>query len=169
MSGEIAKMPDLEGNLSVFEPMAVLQMLKLALASGELRLQTDDNSANVFFDRGNLTFAGIANRPMKLGELLLKKKMVSQGELDGVLNKRRTDKRIGLQLVDEGVITKRDLHAAVEEQIKEVIYEVVRWRAGRFVFASGRKPSTQEILIDVPLDHLMLEGVKRMDEEREDN
>jgi Domain of unknown function (DUF4388) len=45
------------------------------------------------------------------------------------------------------------------------VYELVRWRTGRFRFTSGRRPKAQEVLIDIPLDHLILEGLKRLDEE----
>jgi hypothetical protein len=41
----------------------------------------------------------------------------------------------------------------------------VRWRGGRFRFTSGRKPKSQDVFIDIPLDHLILEGLKRLDEE----
>ena len=59
----------------------------------------------------------------------------------------------------------RSLRRAIEEQIKEVVYEIVRWRAGRFRFTSGRKPKAQDVFIDIPLDYLILEGLKRLDEE----
>jgi len=53
------------------------------------------------------------------------------------------------------------------EQIKEVIFEIVRWQDGSFSFYKDKQPARQEIRIDIPLDHLMLEGLKRLDEERE--
>ena len=49
----------------------------------------------------------------------------------------------------------------------EVVYEVVRWRKGWFQFGAGKKPTAQDVFIDIPLDNLMLEGLKRLDEEGE--
>ena len=80
-------MQDLEGNLRVFEPICVLQMLNLAQATGELRVEAKSNSATVYFERGNVTFAGIANRPVKLGEYLLRDKLVSKSALNKILKK----------------------------------------------------------------------------------
>ena len=57
------------------------------------------------------------------------------------------------------------LLTALEEQVKEVIYEVVRWKRGWFQFRAGREAPSREVAINIPLDHLMLEGLKRMDEE----
>jgi len=158
---------DLEGNLKVFEPISVLQMINLSQASGELKLETADNSARVYFDSGKVTFAGIENRPLKLGELLLKEKRVKKADLNRILKKRGKGKKLGTLLIEAGVITEEEVCDAIAEQIKQVIYEVVRWRAGIFVFTHGKKPKTQEILIDIPLDHLILEGLKRLDEEKQ--
>jgi hypothetical protein len=158
---------DLKGNLNVFEPISVLQMINLSQASGELRLISEDNSARVYFESGRVRFAGITNRPLKLGELLLKEKRVRKDDLDRILEKKKTGKRLGALLIEEGVITESEVRSAVEEQIKQVIYEVVRWRDGLFTFNSGGKPRAEEILIDIPLDLLILEGLKRLDEERQ--
>ena len=73
--------------------------------------------------------------------------------------------RLGTALVEMGAIDARTLRRAIEEQIKEVVYEIVRWREGRFRFTSGRRPNAQDVFIDIPLDHLILEGLKRLDEE----
>jgi hypothetical protein len=161
-------MQDLKGNLNVFEPISVLQMINLSQASGELRLIGEDNSARVYFESGRVRFAGITNRPLKLGELLLKEKRVRKNDLDRILEKKRKGKKLGALLIEAGVITESDVRSAVEEQIKQVIYEIVRWREGLFTFSSGSKPrAEEEILIDIPLDHLILEGLKRLDEERQ--
>jgi hypothetical protein len=163
-------MSDLRGDLAVFEPISVMQMLHLAGATGELRLHGGENSASVFFEKGNLTFAGIENRPVKLGEYLVRKGIVAQSALDDALKRRPgRRKRIGEILVDAGHIEEAGLRRAVVEQIKDVVYEIVRWQKGTFVFHRDRKPAPQEILIDIPLDHLMLEGLKRLDEERENS
>jgi len=160
-------MQDLKGNLNVFEPISVLQMINLSQASGELRLIVEDNSARVYFEGGRVRFAGITNRPLKLGELLLKEKRVRESDLERILEMKRKGKKLGVLLIEEGVITEAEIRTAVEEQIKQVIYEIVRWRDGFFVFSSGKTPRREDILIDIPLDHLILEGLKRADEERQ--
>lgn len=160
-------MNDLEGSIALFGPISVLQFLNLAQATGELSLETDDNSARVFFERGNVTFAGIANRPLKLGEMLLREKRIKRKDLERILKKKTEGERLGDLLIEAGIISRNELRKAVEEQIKGVIYEIVKWHDGRFTFSAGSTPRRQDITIDIPLDHLMLEGLKRLDEERE--
>lgn len=156
---------DLEGNMAVFEPIAVFQLINLAQQTGELVLDAGDNSARVYFDNGSIAFAEISNRRIKLGEFLVSQKLIKKKDLDKSLEKKRKNERLGKILVEDGVIGEDTLRSAIEEQIKEVVYEVVRWKKGKFSFSSGKKAVKQDIFIDIPLDHLMLEGLKRLDEE----
>jgi len=147
---------DLRGNLAVFGPISVLQLISLQSSTGELTFESGINTARVYFDGGNVTFAEIANRRMKLGEYLVSQGLVARAHLDRALEIQGDRQRLGAVLVEMG---------AIEEQIKEVMYELVRWKNGRFRFTSGRRPKAQDVFIDIPLDHLILEGLKRLDEE----
>lgn len=158
---------DLEGNLAVFEPISVFQLISLAQATGELSLDVGDNSARVFFDGGSVTYAEISNRRVKLGEYLVQQQLVTQKNLDKILVKNRKGKKLGRLLVEGDAIDEPSLRSAIEEQIKEVVYEVVRWKKGWFQFSADKKPGEQDVFIDIPLDSLILEGLKRLDEEGE--
>lgn len=156
---------DLEGNLTVFEPISVFQLIALSQSTGELSLDVGDNLARVFFEGGSVTYAEINNRKIKLGEYLVQQGLVPQKELDKILVQNRKGKKLGKLLVEQGVIDDEVLHTAIEEQIKEVVYEVVRWKKGWFHFTYGKKATSQDVFIDIPLDSLILEGLKRLDEE----
>ncbi len=158
---------DLEGNLTVFEPISVFQLISLAQATGELSLDVGDNSARVFFEGGSVTYAEISARKVKLGEYLVQQKLVTQKSLDKILVKNRKGKKLGRLLVEGEAIDEPSLRSAIEEQIKEVVYEVVRWKKGWFQFSADKKPGEQDVFIDIPLDSLILEGLKRLDEEGE--
>lgn len=163
-------MPDLEGDLAVFQPISVLQLLNLAEATGRLELAGESNSAHVYFEGGNVTYAGIVKRPVKLGEYLVREGLVDEKVVAKMLKKKtRGQKRIGTLLVEAGYLDETQLRKAVIEQIKEVVYEIVGWQEGTFSFQRDATPASQEIRIDIPLDHLMLEGLKRLDEERENS
>jgi hypothetical protein len=158
---------DLEGNLTVFEPISVFQLISLSQSTGELTVDVGDNSARIFFEGGSVTYAEISNRKIKLGEYLVQQNLLSQKDLDMSLVKNRKGKKLGRLLVESGVIDENTLHSAIGEQIKEVVYEVVRWKKGWFRFASNKRPTSQDVFIDIPLDSLILEGLKRLDEEGE--
>ena len=113
-------MHDLEGSLKVFEPISVMQMINLTQTSGAPKVITDDNSARIYFERGNVTFAGLTNRPLRLGELLLRENHIKKTDLDRVLKRKSHGKKLGTLLVEAGVIGERELRRAIEEQIKQV-------------------------------------------------
>lgn len=156
---------DLRGNLAIFGPISVLQLINLEQTSGELTFESAGNTARIYFERGSVTYAEIADRKMKLGEYLLAEGLITREDLDRGLDAQGLRRRLGAVLVEMGAIDATTLTQAIEEQIKEVVYEVVRWRGGRFRFTNGRKPKSQDVFIDIPLDHLILEGLKRLDEE----
>ena len=71
---------------------------------------------------------------------------------------------LGERLVEASAVPVEAVRDAVRAQIREVVYEVVRWSAGRFVFVAGERPRDEDILLDVPTDELMMEGLRRLDE-----
>ena len=156
---------DLRGNLAIFGPISVLQLINLEQTSGELTFENSGNTAHIYFERGSVTYAEIADRRMKLGEFLLSRGLITRDDLDRGLDAQGLRRRLGAVLVEMGALDQATLGNAIEEQIKEVVYEVVRWRAGRFRFTNGRRPKSQDVFIDIPLDYLILEGLKRLDEE----
>jgi septum formation topological specificity factor MinE len=155
---------DLKGDLAVFEPVFVFQMLHLAQATGRLRIKRPDNAASIYFDRGNVRFAEIATRSVKLGEYLVKAGYLSKEQVEQLLSRKPARVRLGRVLVRENILNESALKKALEEQIMEVVFEVVTWNKGTFTFEKDRKPKSQDIFINVPLDRLMLEGLKRFDE-----
>jgi hypothetical protein len=157
---------DLKGDLAVFEPVTVFQLINFAQQSGRLDINGKENSAQVFFDAGNVVYAEIDERATRLGEYLVQNKVITQRALDGALVTSHKKKQLlGAVLLKSRKIKEVDLRGALEDQVKEVIYEVVRWRQGTFEFQHGQEPADQVVSIDIALDHLMLEGFKRMDEE----
>ncbi len=70
-------------------------------------------------------------------------------------------------MIEKGFLEKESLVEAIQEQIKEVVYAVLSWTEGQFIFFRGVQPRDEDILLDVKMDHLILEGLKRLDESRE--
>jgi predicted nucleic acid-binding OB-fold protein len=158
---------DLGGKLEVLDPSMVFQIVSLSGLSGKLKIITPDNVASFFFREGGLLYATIDTRKMKLGEFLVDKGHITADQLDDALEKSRSKgekRRIGNILVDHGYLDFETLEKAIRDQIKEVVYEVIPWQRGEFVFFNRVEPKDEDILLDIRMDHLILEGLKRMDE-----
>jgi len=158
---------DFGGDLSILEPSVVFQIMNISLITGELKFVTVDNVASFYFKEGELLYATIDTRKSRLGKFLLEKGWITEEQLDTVLREFKSKgkrKRIGNLLISHGYLDYNSLAAAIQEQMKEVVYEVLSWNRGQFTFFHGVLPQDEDILLDVKLDHLILEGLKRLDE-----
>jgi len=158
---------DFGGDLSVLEPAIVFQVMSFSLLTGEIKFMTHDNVASFYFKKGELVYATIDTRKKKLGKFLIEKGWVTEEQLGKVLRDYMTKEgrgRIGHALIERGYLDYNSLVAAIQEQMKEVVYEVLSWRTGQFIFFRDALPQDEDIYLEVKLDHLILEGLKRLDE-----
>jgi len=158
---------DLGGDLSIIEPSVAFQIMSFAGLTGELKLVAVDNVASFYFREGELIYATIDTRKKKLGRFLIEKGWITEEQLTKVLREYRSKEgydRIGNALIARGYLDYNSLAAAIQEQMKEVVYEVLSWKKGQFIFFQNVLPQDEDILLDVKLDHLILEGLKRLDE-----
>jgi hypothetical protein len=162
---------DLQGSLAVFAPELLFQLMSLAHASGVLTIHARKHEARIVFQDGQLRFAsGDVGRQARLGEVL-----VSVGRLQPTQRASAVrawqraggKKRLGAILLDRGLIDRAELEAFIQEQIKNLIVEVLRWRSGEFVFEKSAGGNNEDIVLDVQLDRLLLECMTRLDHEGE--
>ncbi len=160
---------DLGGNLSVLDPPSIFQLLNMSAMTGELKFVTADDVASFYFKEGQLIYATIDKKKKKLGRFLIEKGWITEDQLYDALKDFWThqgNKRIGNIMIDKGFFDKKSLVEAIQEQIKEVVYSVLSWQDGQFIFFRGVEPRDEDILLDVKMDHLILEGLKRLDESK---
>jgi len=159
---------DFGGELSILEPSVAFQIMSFSLLTGELKFMTHDNVASFYFRKGELICATMDTRKKKLGEFLIEKGWLTEEQLGKVLrdfsSKEGRGRRIGHALIARGYLDYNTLVAAIQEQMKEVVYEVLSWRKGQFIFFHDVFPQDEDILLEVKLDNLILEGLKRLDE-----
>ena len=158
----------LRGDLKHFFPAEILQLLSLAQASGRLELERSGERAEIFVERGQPVFARTSGASVKVGQLLVHRGTVSAETLEGVLRAppERAGERLGARLVAAGVATPDQVQNAVRETLRRVLYGLLLWREGSFVFLPGEQPTGEDIRLDLDLDRLILEGLRQADESR---
>jgi hypothetical protein len=102
------------------------------------------------------------------GRYLIESNAISREDLDQVLIKRAgTARLLGEMLTELGLVSDEDITRALERQTSELVYEVVRWKTGRFAFQVG--PPTVEATtakLGLSTSALVMEGFRRVDEWR---
>ncbi|MBN1884476.1 MAG: DUF4388 domain-containing protein [Candidatus Krumholzibacteriota bacterium] len=159
---------DFSGDLGVLEPAILFQIVNMAGLTGKLKLVATDNLASFYFRGGDLAYATIDTRRRKIGDVLVEQGLITRKVLDETLasNRGRTGNRIGNVLIEAGYLEYEALATAIQEQIKEVVYTVLPWTVGQFAYFNLVEPEDEDILLDIKMDHLILEGLKRLDESR---
>jgi hypothetical protein len=160
----------IEGPLRELGIHDVFQLLDLSRKTGALRVTSEvrQNQGTIYFDAGIVMFAEIRSNPHPLGGLLLRTGKITEADLDRArdMQQRQGDKRrLGEILVALGAITQREVERQVRFQIEEVVFEVMSWNEGYFSFSEGALSDVPtEIAVRIPVEALLMEGARRIDE-----
>lgn len=156
---------DLRGRIDLFGVANIFQLLHQAESTGKLVLEGEDQRGRVYFHQGHLIYARTDAEIERIGDLLVRKGALEPAQLEGAkIQADRRNVRIGTVLVEGGGLEQGVLTRAIKEQIMEVVYNLVRIEQGSFAFYSQIYPENEDILLDVSLDLLLLEGLRKLDE-----
>lgn len=139
--------------------------VQLGRRTGVAELTRANQSTRVFFQKGNPVFATSDKEGLRLGDLLLRLGRITRKGLDRCLARHRVGgPHIGQVFVSEGLLTAEDLSSHLKVQISEVIFETFGWTQGTFAFYDDVSPPPDAVTLQMDLQNLLMEGVRRMDE-----
>jgi hypothetical protein len=159
----------LAGDLAVISIAEVLQLLQLQRQSGSLVVTTQGGEVTMFLFEGSLDLArsrGLRDEFL-LGRFLVDEQALTRKTLEMVVKENVKRRPLGERLMELGLATESQIRKALERQTAELVYEVVRWTAGRFAFDVGVvDPIARELGLQLPVGALTMEGFRRVDEWR---
>jgi DNA-binding response OmpR family regulator len=163
--------PGLRGDLRVVPLAEVLQLLDVQEQSGVLTVERSGARVEIYFRRGRVDQAIAEGVPDEflLGRFVVDAEHMTRAEFDAFLESRSIPagaKLLGQQLMKLGHIGEPDLKACLTRQSSELIYEILRWRHGRFRFAAGMElpPSVIDAALGLDVEAVLMEGYRRVDE-----
>lgn len=144
----------------------VLQLLAMGRKTGCLSVTNRGQFGQIYFDEGRISFASIVNRRDRLGDVLVKSRVITAEQLNDAIAAQDSlrDVRLGEILVSRGLLTRDDLQRHVRTQIEEAVYFLFTWREGTFNFEPDLFPDDQDMLVSISPESLLLEGARRVDE-----
>jgi len=161
---------DFGGDLKTLAPSSIFQICRLSSLNGLLKLIAVHKVASLYFVKGELIYATFDTyKKKKLGEILVEKKLITENQLISALwafQHKKEYQRIGQILVERGYLERDALVSVMQEQMRQVIYDVLTWEEGHFFFFKDVSPEDGDILLDVNMDCLMLEAFRRADEKK---
>ncbi|MBA3538879.1 MAG: response regulator [Deltaproteobacteria bacterium] len=163
--------PGLRGDLRVVPLAEVLQLLDVQEQSGVLTVERSGARVDIYFRRGRVDQATAEGVPDEflLGRFVTDAELMNRADFDAFLDSRETasgTRLIGAQLVKLGYLAEADLKSCLTRQSSELIYEILRWRHGRFRFVAGLElpPSVIDAALGLDVEAVLMEGYRRVDE-----
>lgn len=165
--------PGLRGDLRVVPLAEVLQLLDVQEQSGILTVERSGARVDIYFRRGRVDQAIADGVPEEflLGRFVLDAELMQRSDLESFLESRANKsgpmgRLIGQQMVKLGFFSEADLKTCLTKQSSELIYEILRWRHGRFRFAAGLElpPSVIDAALGLDVEAVLMEGYRRVDE-----
>lgn len=166
--------PGLRGDLRVVPLAEVLQLLDVQEQSGVLTVERSGARVDIYFRRGRVDQAVAEGVPEEflLGRFVVDAELVQRADFEAFLESRGDatkpggQRLLGQQLVKLGLLAEADLKASLTRQSSELIYEILRWRHGRFRFQAGMElpPSVIDAALGLDVEAVLMEGYRRVDE-----
>ncbi len=143
----------------------LLQWVTIGRKTGSLAFIRNKAKNYIYFRNGQI-ISSKSNEPTKqLGHFLLFRGKITEAQLKRTLEvQQQTRQVIGKTLVQEGFVTQEDLEKALKDRTEEVIYDLFLWEDGFFHFTANGFNEEDLILINIDINALIFEGVRRTDE-----
>ncbi len=157
----------LEGSLRDFGLADILQLIFFQRKTGVLTLDGKLDKVRLLFIEGNISVAESKRRieANRLGKVLVKKGLLKEEELQAVLDEQRSSNvRVGNILVKRGIVRKEDIEEIIIGQIKETVIKIFSWKDGSYEFTPQAVPIDKDIPISIDTQHLLMEGLRIVDE-----
>ncbi len=149
------------GTLSTLDIADLVQDLYEHGFTGKLTLMRRGNERRLWMQAGNIVFASSTDRDDRLGELLLCQGRLSLRQFRLASSAVGPGKRLGTVLVEQGVLTPKELVRAVVEHTREIVCSVLQWTDGQYELMPGMD-TAETITLKMSTPDLILEGLRRV-------
>jgi len=157
----------LKGTLKDFGIAEILQLIGQQMKSGILHLESRDEEIHIALSEGSVVRAESVGRKAneRLGAMLVRAEIIGQPELDEALDlQRRSLRRLGDILVEQGTVSREDLREITHLQTTETIYRLFHWKSGTYEFEAGGVEWDKETATPLRAESVLMEGFRRVDE-----
>jgi hypothetical protein len=151
-----------KGALSEISLPALLRGAVRARKTGVLRVGDGAVNKTLYLSDGRIIFATSNDPDDRLGEMLLRKGVITYRALEDSVAALQAGKRQGTILVENGSIRSRDLIEGVTEQVQEIVYSLFPWEGGTYELQEGDLPSREVIVLRMSTGDLLREGIRRV-------
>ena len=125
------------GNIKYIPLAVIFEELRAEKATGTLTLKGERVEKSAFFKEGQVIFSKSTDMNDRLGEILVKVGKLKRENLDKALVLHRKHlglKKMGAILVENGMVTPKDLFNALKTQVNDIIVSLFNWSEAEYSF-----------------------------------
>jgi len=152
----------LQGSLAEHDFPELIHGLSERRWTGLLTLTHMGVGRSVTVQQGRMVFAASTSTDDRLGELLFRHGRISLRQHTDAGAAVGPGKRLGAILVEQGVLTPKELVRAVVEHTQEIIYGAFQWTEGQYRLQEGAPPA-EAITLKISTPDIIMEGIRRID------
>lgn len=151
----------LQGSLAERDVPDLFRALHQRRFTGVLTLSHMGLGRRVIVQEGQLVFASSSDPDDRMGELLLRQGRITLRQYVDASKAVVPGKRLGGILVEQDVITPKELVKVVTAQTENAIYRSFEWTEGTYRIQEGVE-SSETITLKISTPDIILEGVHRI-------
>lgn len=157
----------ISGNLRTMPFPDLLQWIALSKKTGALIVKGARYTKKLLFSDGNVTAVTSNNPTEHLGHYLIGWRYLSEEQLRSLLERQRqTRSMLGELLASEGALTRDQVAHLLRVKTEETIFDLMLWEEGEFFFLDDASPARTYQELNLPVDQIIFEGARRVDERR---
>ena len=155
----------LKGNLRDFSTTQLLNLINLAKKTGTLVIE-GPAQAQMSFRNGKLIYAVLGQDDGSLTSILHRAGKLTEEQAKALKARaaNASDKELGLLLINAGYASQGDIINSIKNHTTEIVYRLFTWVEGLFRFEPAIMPGDDKITVPIDLEHVILEGARRMKE-----
>lgn len=150
------------GNLADTTLPEMLYTINRFRVPGVIEAAQGDVSKRVYVRDGYVIHASSTDRGDSLGSYLRRLEAVSKKGLDDVILEREiTNKKLGVLLVEKGLLPPAQAYKAIREQIEAIVWSLFYWQEGEVTYGVEDLVQEDIIQIQLPIGRAIVEGIRR--------
>jgi hypothetical protein len=176
----------LQGNVRDFSTTQLLNLVNLSQRTGRLtiyegiptgekdamkneKMAPGKERARVNFNKGKLIYAVLSDRDHTLVTILNKAGKLTDDQSRALRERAANiaDKALAMRLIGAKYVTQQDIVDCIRRYTENIVYELMTWHEGPFRFEDDLMPASDVIPVMIELENVIIEGGRRLTEQRE--
>jgi hypothetical protein len=153
-----------QGNLDDVPLVGLFYAISSNYQTGVAIVRRGETHKEVLFKEGRIIFASSNNSEERLGNFLVKRKLVARSHVELMaVQAQKKGVKLGTFLVDNGLLLRKELCELLDFQIKEILCDLFSWKEGEFYFFEREVTEENMLVSYTPLDIALFAARRALD------